>query len=293
MSTGNCGSKTKVMKLKELSLNETIKDIKSSPQYCWDEKYIRWTAKTTPTRGKRAVQLMSENFREDDKLLDVGYSQGLTIGYTGQVFPNLEGIEVDPAAQETAQKRLKKLGIKTILKIYDGKKLPYKDNSLDGIISTEVFEHVNNRDSFIKELNRVLKPGGKLIITAPNKLFPIECEFHLPLLSYFPKKIADMYVRVSGKGKSYDGISHPFHSQFIGTLSKYFRVEDITLDAISEHKRYHLSDERGGIIPVVASLISFNNKLEKTPALPIAKFIKFLLLNASAGWICICTKKQQ
>lgn len=279
-----------MLKFRELSLEETISDIKSSPQYCWDEEYIRWTAETTPTRGKRAVQLLLDNFNKNAKLLDVGYSQGLTIGYTGQVFPHLEGIDVDPAAQKTAQKRLNKLGVKTTLEIYDGSKLPHEDRSFEGAISTEVFEHVKNRETFIKELHRVLKPGGKLIITAPNKLFPMECEFHLPLLSYLPKKLADIYVKISGKGKSYDDINHPFYFEFIGTLKKYFNTKDITLNTIIEHKKYNLSNERGGIVPLAASIIIILNKLEKTPLMPVAKIIKFLLLNASAGWICVCTK---
>ena len=280
----------KMQKFKEFSIEETIKDIKSSPQYCWDDDYILWTAITTPTRGKRAVQLLLDHFNKKAKLLDVGYSQGLTIGYTGQVFPNLEGIDVDADAKKTAQKRLNKLGLKTTLKIYDGKTLPFKDNSFDGIISNEVFEHVDNRQTFVKELHRVLKPHGKLIITTPNKLFPIECEFHLPFLSYLPKKLADLYVRMSGKGKSYDGVNHPFHFEFIGELERYFSVNDITLDVLTKYKKYYLGDERGAIIPLVASVINILKKLNKTPLEPISKVIGYLLLNVSAGWICICTK---
>lgn len=280
----------KMRKFKELSLEETIKNIKSSPQYCWDEDYIRWTAVTTPTRGKRAVQLLLDHFNKKAKLLDVGYSQGLTIGYTGQVFLNLEGIDIDVKAKKTAQRRLKKLGLKTVLKIYDGKTLPYKDNSFDGVISNEVFEHVDNRQAFVRELQRVLKPGGKLIITTPNKLFPIECEFHLPFLSYLPKKLADAYIKLSGKGQSYDGVNHPFHFEFIRELERYFSVKDITLDVLLHYKKYHLGDERGAIIPPVAFIIGALKKFNKTPLAPISKIAEFLLLNISAGWICICTK---
>jgi len=60
--------------------------------------------------------------------------------------------------------------------------------------------NVDNRDEFVKELHRALKPKGKLIISAPNKLYPMECEFHLLFLSYLPKSLADIYVRLSGKG---------------------------------------------------------------------------------------------
>ena len=57
--------------------------------------------------------------------------------------------------------------IDTIDSYYDGKKIPFEDQFFDGIICTEVLEHVFNIDEVLKELNRVLKPNGKAIITTP------------------------------------------------------------------------------------------------------------------------------
>lgn len=50
---------------------------------------------------------------------------------------------------------------------YDGKRIPFSDNYFDNIFSSEVFEHVDNLDEIIKELNRVLKNEGKILITVP------------------------------------------------------------------------------------------------------------------------------
>lgn len=50
---------------------------------------------------------------------------------------------------------------------YDGKTLPFQDESFDGIFSSEVFEHIFNLEEIIRELNRVLKPGGQMLITVP------------------------------------------------------------------------------------------------------------------------------
>lgn len=47
--------------------------------------------------------------------------------------------------------------------------LPLKSNSIDCIIASEIIEHVVNPDLFIKELFKILKPGGKLIVTTPYK----------------------------------------------------------------------------------------------------------------------------
>ena len=50
---------------------------------------------------------------------------------------------------------------------YDGKTLPFPDNSFDSVFSSEVLEHIFNPEEIFKEINRVMKPGGKILITCP------------------------------------------------------------------------------------------------------------------------------
>lgn len=50
---------------------------------------------------------------------------------------------------------------------YDGKTLPFADASFDSIFSSEVFEHIFTLPGILTELNRVLKPGGKMLATCP------------------------------------------------------------------------------------------------------------------------------
>ncbi len=51
--------------------------------------------------------------------------------------------------------------------IYDGKKIPFPDQEFDYVFCTEVMEHVPEPKDFLKEIYRVLKPGGVLIMTIP------------------------------------------------------------------------------------------------------------------------------
>lgn len=46
--------------------------------------------------------------------------------------------------------------------------LAFDDNVFDAAITFQVVEHIKDDHAFIKEIHRVLKPGGKLIITTPN-----------------------------------------------------------------------------------------------------------------------------
>lgn len=50
---------------------------------------------------------------------------------------------------------------------YDGITLPFPDNHFDSVFSTEVFEHVFNLEDMIVEIKRVMKPGGKILVTCP------------------------------------------------------------------------------------------------------------------------------
>lgn len=50
---------------------------------------------------------------------------------------------------------------------YDGKYFPFKSESFDSIICNQVLEHVFDPNNFLEEINRVLKPNGKLLLTVP------------------------------------------------------------------------------------------------------------------------------
>jgi SAM-dependent methyltransferase len=50
---------------------------------------------------------------------------------------------------------------------YDGNTIPFPDNYFDSILCSEVFEHLFSLDQLLIEMNRVLKPGGKILITCP------------------------------------------------------------------------------------------------------------------------------
>lgn len=53
------------------------------------------------------------------------------------------------------------------LVFFNGKEIPFPDNTFDTIICTEVLEHVENPEHILKELHRVQKSGGKIIVSVP------------------------------------------------------------------------------------------------------------------------------
>ena len=50
---------------------------------------------------------------------------------------------------------------------YDGKTFPFNEDEYDSVLCNQVLEHVFNPDEFLSEIKRVLKPGGRLLLTVP------------------------------------------------------------------------------------------------------------------------------
>ncbi|MFN4892149.1 MAG: class I SAM-dependent methyltransferase [Bacteroidota bacterium] len=59
---------------------------------------------------------------------------------------------------------------------YDGETLPFPADRFDSIFSSEVFEHIFNLPQILPELYRVLRPGGRMLITCPFAY----CEHEVP-----------------------------------------------------------------------------------------------------------------
>jgi SAM-dependent methyltransferase len=59
---------------------------------------------------------------------------------------------------------------------YDGKHIPFEAGTFDSLFCSEVFEHVFNLDEVLRELHRVLKSGGKILVTCPFAI----CEHEAP-----------------------------------------------------------------------------------------------------------------
>jgi ubiquinone/menaquinone biosynthesis C-methylase UbiE len=87
---------------------------------------------------------------------------------------------------------------------YDGDSIPLSDNSVDLLTCIEVIEHTVNDTATVRELLRVLKQGGKAVITVPNKWWIFETHGanlpllpwnRVPLFSWLPKWIHSRYAK--------------------------------------------------------------------------------------------------
>jgi SAM-dependent methyltransferase len=96
------------------------------------------------------------------KALDVGCGVGQVVGRLTQAGFEAYGVDVSEPSIEKARK------FSDRCQVYDGKRLPFPDNHFDSAGALNVLEHVDEAEAFITEVVRVVRPGGKVLISSPN-----------------------------------------------------------------------------------------------------------------------------
>jgi ubiquinone/menaquinone biosynthesis C-methylase UbiE len=100
--------------------------------------------------------------KPEDKILDVGVGLGRLLS---QLTLNVEKYGVDISKSYLNEAKSKGINV-CLSKIEE---LPYNDNSFDVIVTTDVLEHVFDLNQCVREIKRVLKPNGYLIVRVPYK----------------------------------------------------------------------------------------------------------------------------
>ena len=104
------------------------------------------------TRGY--IYAFLEKYKTEEKVLDIGSSKGDHLEY----FPNRVSLDIDPARNPEI--------------VGDAEKLPFEDSSFGVIVCSEVFEHIPDTHQAVREMKRVLRPGGLLVLTT-RFAFPV------------------------------------------------------------------------------------------------------------------------
>jgi ubiquinone/menaquinone biosynthesis C-methylase UbiE len=119
-------------------------------------------------------------------LLDFGCGNGAqTIGFSEDGCMTI-GVDVQADQLAFFRQALSAYNAPPILPVCcDGARLPLRNSSVDVVVSFEVLEHLPDEHDALQEIRRVLKPGGDLIITVPNRWWIFETHgARLPLLSW-------------------------------------------------------------------------------------------------------------
>ncbi len=154
-------------------------------------------------RHKLARLLMPE---VGGTLLDFGCGNGAQTFLFAPDFDSIIGVDISEQYLDMFKQEAGRKGIsdRTQAIHNDGSNLPLESSSIDCAISFEVLEHVESEDDVLKELLRVIRPGGVLVLSVPNRWWVFETHgASLPLLpwnrvpffSWLPTCIHDRYAR--------------------------------------------------------------------------------------------------
>lgn len=100
------------------------------------------------------------------------------------------GVEVDDDYVRFGKLRVAELDDTEVL-AYDGRRLPFPDDAFDVIESMDVIEHTPDDMDYVRELVRVLAPGGVILLVTPNRLWPVEQHLGIWGPPWLPIGVAD------------------------------------------------------------------------------------------------------
>ena len=125
--------------------------------------------------------------RPSDRILEIGCGRGFLTSRVRRVSPSTTGIDVNPEAVSNA--------VTPGLRVMDARRLGFADATFDKIYSFHVIEHIVNLGDVFDEMDRVLKPGGRVLLVYPAE--PIRGLYVVPtavLLFGNPLRARDLHV---------------------------------------------------------------------------------------------------
>src|SRR5256712_9260629 len=107
-------------------------------------------------------------FAAGKSVLDIASGEGYGAALLATVAKSVMGVDIDPASVEHARHIYYNPRLNYVVGSCDSVPLP--DASFDVVTSFETIEHHDKHDEMLDEIKRVLKPGGALVISSPNRL---------------------------------------------------------------------------------------------------------------------------
>lgn len=162
--------------------------------------------------------------------VDVGCSSGVITNQLASLFAHTVGVEYDRIALQNLD------SVSPSVANYvcgDAMHLPFGTEIVDVIICSQVYEHVPDDKQLFAEIYRILKPGGIVFFSGPNRLFPWEFHYSLPFIHWLPRPLASLILRILGRGDYfYENLRTMWSLQ---NALCYFEIQDVSVDLLTKN----------------------------------------------------------
>jgi len=131
----------------------------------WESRINKW--ETNKRLSVVFNELLEGSEIDGKKFLEVGCGLGFFSQKAVELGAKVTGVDIGAKLVKKVRKKIPK-GRFLVASASD---LPFSDNNFDVVLCTEVIEHVEDQDMVVGELVRVLRKGGILVVTTPNRIF--------------------------------------------------------------------------------------------------------------------------
>jgi ubiquinone/menaquinone biosynthesis C-methylase UbiE len=160
-------------------------------------------------RAKSIIKLA--NVRDSDCVIDVGCGEG----YITSLLPRasrIVGLDISRVALDNAKKSLQDRGEVEFV-LGDAQGLDFEDASFDVALCSELLEHVPDPRAVTKELRRILKPSGTLVVSIPD-------ESRIKRIMRIIKALrVDRFLHAARKSETYEWHLHEADMAFLKSIS--------------------------------------------------------------------------
>jgi 2-polyprenyl-6-hydroxyphenyl methylase/3-demethylubiquinone-9 3-methyltransferase len=119
----------------------------------------------------RAFHHLNTDTKASQQLfLDIGCGGGLATEAMARHGHRMIGLDISPRSIETARRHAQEEGVSNVEYVVGSAlELPFPDYHFDGVVMSDVIEHIHDLPALVKEINRVLKPGGVFTFDTINR----------------------------------------------------------------------------------------------------------------------------
>lgn len=156
-----------------MSTKEQVNDLFTQTVDDWARYYDdpaprTLTAQNFVSRRRFAIQMIESKLPKGSKILDVGCGTGHLAAELARRGYDTWGTDLSAGMIDYARTNYNR----DRYQVGDIEEIPFPDNTFDGIVCLGVVEYLASDGAALKEMHRVLRPGGYAVITTPSSVCP-------------------------------------------------------------------------------------------------------------------------